>query len=146
MKNKLDLLEPSEREILLKFPAYISLLAANWDGKVDEAEKKKAIEFSHVKTYSTTDPLLKEFFIEADKVFEKNFTDLDAELPKGKEERDEAIKTALLKIEPIVSKFGQAYVDRMHNAVKSFKEHVSKAHHGLLESFILPFPVKGLND
>ena len=142
----LAVLKPHEKELLLKFPAYIAILAANWDGKIDEAEKRKAINFAHVKTYSTTDPLLKEFFKEAEKVFVKNFDEIDNELPKGKEERDVAITEALSKLEPIVLKLGNEYAVKMHDAVKSFKEHVSKAHHGLLESFIMPFSIKGLND
>ena len=35
-----------EKEILLKFPAYISLLAANSDNKLDATEKKSAIKFA----------------------------------------------------------------------------------------------------
>jgi hypothetical protein len=52
-------LSEQEYQELLKFPAYISLLAANSDGKMDETEKKAAIRFSHIKTYSC-DPLLSE--------------------------------------------------------------------------------------
>lgn len=145
MKNKFDILSPSEKEKLLKFPAYIALLAANWDGKIDETEKKKAINFSHVKTYSSDDPVLKKFFTEADKVFEKNFEELDEQLPKEKEARDKAIDAEIAKLEPIVLKLGREYAVKMHDAIKGFKEHVSKAHHGLLESFILPLSIKGLN-
>ena len=49
MKHFKNLTE-SENKALLKFPVYISLLAANGDGKMDEAEKKEAIKFSHIKT------------------------------------------------------------------------------------------------
>ncbi len=69
-------LSEQENEALLKFPAYISLLAANSDDKLDQAEKKSAIKFSHIKTYSC-DPLLTEFYEEADKVFENNIQQLD---------------------------------------------------------------------
>lgn len=144
--KSLNILNPTEKEMLLKFPAYISLLAANWDGKVDEEEKEQAINFSHVKTYSTKDPLLKEFWKEADKVFVENFTKLNAELPKDKDQRDEAIKDEIKKLEPIVLKLGKEYAVKMDNALRTFKEHVSNAHHGLLESFILPLSIKGLND
>ena len=49
-----------ENEELLKFPAYISLLAANSDGKLDEVEKMSAIKFVHIKTFSSP-PLLINF-------------------------------------------------------------------------------------
>jgi hypothetical protein len=30
--------------------------------------------------------------------------------------------------------------------MKSFKDHVSKAHHNVLVDFIFPMPIKGLSD
>jgi hypothetical protein len=63
-------LSPKDTEELLKFPAYISLLAANFEGHLDEVEEKSAIKFSHIKTFSS-DPLLSEFYKAADKVFKK---------------------------------------------------------------------------
>ena len=54
-----------EKDALLKFPAYISLLAAECDDKLDEEEKKAAIKLSHIKTFSC-DPLLAEFYKESD--------------------------------------------------------------------------------
>jgi len=30
--------------------------------------------------------------------------------------------------------------------MKSFKEHVSEAHHNVLEDFLFPIPIKGLTD
>lgn len=132
-----------EYEALLKFPVYISLLAANSDNKLDEAEKKSAIKFSHIKTYSC-DPLLTSFYEEADKVFEKNIQRMDKDLPSGKEERDAAIKKKLLGLEKIVLKLGKEYTTVMHRSMKSFTEHVSKAHHNVLVDFIFPMPIKGI--
>ncbi len=79
-------LSVEENQALLKFPAYISLLAANNDGKLDEAEKKSAIKFAHIKTFSS-DPLLTGFYKEADSVFEQNIEQLDKDLPKEKDKR-----------------------------------------------------------
>jgi len=144
MKN-LENLKSSEREMLLKFPAYISLLAASNNDSLDETEKKEAIKFCHIKTF-TCDPLLYEFYQEAEKVFQINVMQLDNELPKGKDERDAAIKTELVKLETILQKLGKEYVSTMHRSMKSFKDHVSQAHHSILESFIFPIPIKGLTD
>ena len=131
-----------EYEMLLKFPAYISLLAANKDGMLDDVEKKSAIKFAHIKTYSC-DRLLLDFFKDVDKVFEKNIVHLDKALPKGKENRDAAIKSELLKLEAIVLKSGAEYSSLMHDSMKSFKDHVSKAHNNVLVDFIFPFSIKG---
>jgi hypothetical protein len=86
-----------ENETLLKFPVYVSLLAADSDGKLDEAENKSAIKFSHIKTYSC-DPLLTEFYKEADIVFEKNIDELDKNLPAIKVQREETIRKQLANL------------------------------------------------
>lgn len=137
---------PEEKnQALLKFPAYISLLAANNDGKLDEGEKKSAIKFAHIKTFSSG-PLLTEFYKEADSVFKQHIEQLDKDLPKEKNKREDFIKNELLNLEKIVVKLGGEYASTMHRSMKSFKDHVSKAHHSVLVDFIFPMPIKGLND
>ena len=142
MKPFKELTEP-DNKALLKFPAFISLLAANSDNKLDEAEKKSAIKFSHIKTYSC-DPLLAEFYKEADKVFENNIQQLDKDLPIKKAIRESALKKELIRLETIVLKLGEEYTTVMHRSMKSFKDHVSQAHHNVLVDFIFPMPIKGL--
>lgn len=144
MKPFENLTEKENRE-LLKFPAYISLLAAESDGKLDETEKEAAIKFSHIKTYSC-DPLLSEYYEAADSVFEKNILQLDKDLPKDKNERDTAIKKELRNLEKLVKKLDREYTSVMQRSMASFKDHVSKAHHNVLVDFIFPVPIKGLSD
>jgi hypothetical protein len=134
-----------EYEALLKFPVYISLLAASSDYKPDKIEKMAAIKFAHMKTFSC-DPLLDEFYEAADKVFESNMEQLDKELPEESDDRKAAIKKELLNLERIVLKLGKEYTSIMHRSMKSFKEHVSKAHHNVLVDFIFPVPIPGLTD
>jgi anaerobic ribonucleoside-triphosphate reductase len=138
-------LTKNEREALLKFPAYISLLAANSDGLLDKTEKKEAFNLEHIKTFST-DPLLKEFYREADKVFKNNLEQINKDLPEGREHRKAAIKNELMKLEKIVLNLGEGYRSAMHRSMKSFKDHVSKAHRNVLIDFIFPMPIKGLSD
>ena len=132
-----------EKNALLKFPAYISLLAANNDGRLDKAEKKAAVKFSHIKTFSC-DPLLTDFYADADKNFEKNIEQIDKEMPEGKDKREEAIRSKLAALEEIVAKLGKEYVSIMHRSMNSFKEHVSKAHHNVFMDFAFPMPIEGL--
>ena len=138
-------LTKDEREALLKFPAYITLLAANGDGLLDKAEKKEALKLEHIKTFSA-DPLLTEFYREADKVFKNNLETLDKNLPEGTESREATIKYELMKLEKIILKLGDDYASVMQHSMKSFKDHVSKAHHNVLVDFIFPMPIKGLSD
>ena len=138
-------LTEEEYEMLLKFPTYISLLAANRDGKLDDVGKKSAINFAHIKTFSC-DWLLRDFFKDVDKVFESNIVQLDKELPKGKENRDAAIRNELHKLECIVLKLGEEYSSVMHDSMRSFKDHVSKAYNNVLVDFVFPLPIKGFRE
>ncbi len=131
-------LSDKEKGAIMKFPAYISLLASNADGKLDDVEKKEAKHFSHIKTFSC-DQLLSSFYEDADKVFSKNITELDDRLPENKTERETAIKRELANLEPILHKLGGSYTSAIHKSMISFTKHVSKAHHNVLELVILPF-------
>lgn len=131
-------LSENERHMLLEFPAYVSLLAANADGHMSDIDKRKAFEFTHIKTY-TCDPLLAPFYKDADKVFMENIDKLDALLPKTKKEREEAIKASLDELEPLLNKLGKDYAWTMHRSMKSYAQHVSKTHGNVLVSFLIPF-------
>jgi hypothetical protein len=134
-----------EYELLLKFPAYVSLLAANSDGELDDDEELAAIHFTHVKTYSS-DPLLIDFFKEVDNSFERTLHELNNSLPEGKVNRDAIIKSKLLNIEKIVLKLGPENAAIVHKSMKSFKEHISRAHHNVLFDFLFPIVIPGLSE
>jgi hypothetical protein len=136
-------LTPQENEELLKFPAYISILAAFSNNELDEAEKNAAMKFAHTKTFSC-DPLLSKFYDEAEKVFEKNIERLDKDLPRDKDHRTVAIKEALSKLGKILSKLDKKYTPIMYHSMHSFKEHVSRAHDNVLVDFVLPMRIPGL--
>lgn len=147
LKNmkQFNTLTNDEKDALLKFPVYITLLAANRDGLLDKAEKKEAIKLEHIKTFSSH-PLLHEFYQEADKVFKNNLEKLDKNLPKERDLRETAIKNELEQLEKIVLKLGEDYTSAMHHSMKSFKDHVSKAHHNGLIDFLFPMSIKGLSN
>jgi len=134
-----------DTEALLKFPAYISMLAANSDDTLDEEERKTAIKFAHTKTFSC-DPLLADFYNEADKAFEGNINQIDNDLPKDKKNREAAIKNELLNLNKIVLKLGKKYALVMNSSMEYFKKHVSRAHHNVLVDFLFPIPIAGLTD
>lgn len=137
-------LNRTEKEALLKFPAYISLLAANNADGFDKKEEEVAIDFTHTKTFSCN-PVLSDFYKEADKVFKSNIETLNNKLPKEKREREKAIKEELEKLEPLLLKLGKEYAIIMHESMKSFTEHVSEAHDNVLLHFVLPIYIKGLS-
>jgi hypothetical protein len=136
-------LSRDEKDLMYKFPAYISLLAANSDGKMDRISKKAAIKFTHIKTFSC-DPLLSDFYKEAETFFLRNIEELNDQLPREKSARDKMIKEELSKLESILAKMEPDFAKIMHKSMRSYTEHVSKAHNNVLEYFLIPFYIKGL--
>lgn len=133
-----------KKENLLKFPAYISLLAANYHNNgIDKEEKKSALEFAHIKTFSC-DPMLKHFFEDAEKRMSGNIEQLNQTLPKRKKERELEIRENLDELEKILHDLGTDYSRALHQAMQSYKEHVAHAHQSLFEYLIFPIPIKGL--
>jgi hypothetical protein len=121
------------------------MLAAEKNDHLDKIEKKTAIQFCHIKTF-TCDPLLSQFYHEAEKNFETNINELDTALPMDKTEREEIITNELAKIERILLKLGTDYALVMHRSMRSFKNHVSRAHRNILEYFVFPLPINGITD
>jgi hypothetical protein len=133
-----------QKQALVKFPAYVSFLAAT-DSKLDEAEKMVAIKFAHTKSFSCH-PILAEFYRESETAFEHNLMQIESSLPKDKKSRDLAIKKELVILEKILLKLGHEYVTALHHSMKTFKSHVSRAHHSVIQDFILPVTIPGLTD
>ena len=140
-RNKLS---DKEHDLLLKFPAYITLLAANTDGVLDKDEFFSAKELAHIKSFSSH-LMLEGFYKDVNLIFEQTLDDLDKALPEGKDGRAAAIQAELAKIEKIMLKLGEEYTSIMHKSMRSFKDHVSNAHHNVLVDFIFPIPIKGLS-
>jgi hypothetical protein len=133
-----------QKQALVKFPAYVSFLAAT-DSKLDEAEKLVAIKFAHTKSFSCH-PILAEFYKESETAFENNLKQIEISLPKDKISRDLAIKKELVLLEKILLKLGHEYATALHHSMKTFRYHVSRAHHSVIEDFILPISIPGLTD
>jgi hypothetical protein len=138
-------LDEKEKEQLLKFPAYISLLASTTEGGIDKQEMKAVVKLTHVKTFSC-DPMLSDFYKEAAQVFEKTITTLDNELPHNKQERALAITQELDKLEPLLKKLDPLYASVLRQSMETYKDYISKAHRNILEYFIFPMPIEGIFD
>lgn len=144
MKHYRDLSE-KEKVQLLQFPAYISLLASTADDGIDEQEKRTAVKLTHIKTFSS-DPLLSDFYKEAENIFEKTVITLNDELPHAKKERTLAICHELDKLEPLLKKLDPEYASVLRYSMESYKHYISRAHRNILEYFIFPMPINGLTD
>lgn len=138
-----DLSETEQREFL-KYPAYLSLLAVNKES-FEEDDLQQPSPFDHLETFNCH-PLLAELYRQAALVYQPNLELLDNQLPKGKLERDVAIKIALRKIKGLLRKLDPAYAALLQRSMKAFKEHVSEKQEHVLDDFLFPIPIKELPD
>lgn len=144
MKNYNELNE-SEKEQLIKLPAYMSLLTSTAEAGIDKEEKNTAVKITHVKAYSS-DPKLMDFYKEAENVFEKTITDLDTALPHNREDRKLAVQKELNKLELLLSKLDPEFVSALRRSIRSYDYYISKAHQNVMEYFIFPMPIDGISD
>jgi hypothetical protein len=128
---------------LLKFPAYISLLASTSENGINKKEKKAVIKLTHIRTF-TSDPLLSDFYREAENSFENIITELNESLPHEKNTRRESIVKELSKMDLILGKLGDHYAHVFRQSMNAYKQHVSRAHHNVLEFFLFPMPIGDL--
>lgn len=139
-------LSKDDRSELERYPVYLSLLAANLDGKLDDRKKNIAAELMDIKTYNETNPRLKQFFQDAAGHFVHSLETLDAQLPQDKDAREQALRQQLGKVEAILHRMGPETAKAFRESMQAFKEHVSKAHENVLEHFMFPLPMKGFTD
>lgn len=144
MKNYNELNE-SEKEQLIKLPAYMSLLTSTAEAGIDKEEKNTAVKITHVKAYSS-DPILMDFYKEAENVFEKTITDLDTALPHNREDRKLAVQKELNKLERLLSKLDPEFVSALRRSIRSYDYYISKSHQNIMEYFIFPMPIDGISD
>ena len=113
------------------------MLALSYDDKLDFDKKMSVLKSGHIKNYFS-DPLLSEFYKEADLVFQSNIERFDKDLPREKGRREAAIIKELSSLEKIALKLEKEFSATMNRSMKSFKNHVSKSCHDVLLDFVFP--------
>lgn len=138
MSAEIDKLDETDREILLRAPAIVALLAAiSDDGEVSKSEKSESVKLAHLRTY-TSHEILHNFYKEVDKVFEGYFDEEAAKMPDGKEEREKYLEGRLTDLNEVLPKLNKIYANELVLSLKSFARHVFKSNAGYLEFFVLP--------
>jgi hypothetical protein len=128
---------------LIRYPAYISLLASTAEKNLDAQEMRTALRLAHVKTFAG-DPLVADFYREVDKKFKDVLAILDNELPTDKMQRDAIMRIEMHKLDGIIQKFSPDYADAFMHSLRIYKQQVLKAHQNVLEYFLIPVPIKSL--
>ena len=138
-------LTKEQKALLLKAPALVSILAAGTDHKMDNREKADAIEMSHLRTF-TSDPLLRPYYREVEKVFKSELEKLIGLHIPLNEFSKIAIKDEIEEINKLLGKMDREFAKTLKKSLNSYAKHVHDSDRNVIEYFILPLNISGLND
>jgi hypothetical protein len=145
MVTQLEDLVQHEKELLLKAPALVSLLAASGDHEINKKQKADAIKLSHLKTFTAT-PLLIPYYKEVEKNFDSYFEEAAKKYAPFDDEKRQALRTEINVLESVIKKLDKDFARILHASLKGYAEHVRRADGSFMEGFIFPIPIHGLTD
>jgi len=145
MVTQLEELEQHEKELLLKAPALVSLLAASGDHQISEKQKAEAIKLSHLKTF-TANPVLIPYYREVEKNFDTYFEEAAKKYAPFDDEKRQALRTEINVLDTVIKKLDKDFARTLHASLKGYGDHVRRADASFMEGFIFPIPIHGLTD
>jgi len=138
-------LTAEEKELLLKAPVLVSVLAASGDHEINKVRKADAVKLAHLKTF-TDDFLLLPYYSEVEKSFENYFEITVKKYAPFDDAKREELKKEINVLNTVITKLDEDFAKTLHRSLANYANHVRKADKGFLENFIFPIPIHGLTD
>jgi len=145
MISQFENLTNEERDLLLKAPVLVSVLASCSLNEVNKTQKADAIKLSHLKTF-TAIPLLHPYYVEVEKSFKEQFEATVEKYYPFDEDKRNALENEMQKTNMVIRKLNKEYARALHESLKGYAKHVKKAAHSIFQDFIFPMPIPGLTD
>ncbi len=136
MDQDLDLLSKEELTQLEDAFAYITILIAGADGKIDEKEITWAEKIAHIRTYAG-DERLKAFHEEVDQKLHSRIEKLISELPEDVSSRSSIISEKLAPLNSVLSSLDPYIGAYLYRGYLSFAERIAKSSGGFLSFFTI---------
>ncbi|MBK9981332.1 MAG: hypothetical protein IPP15_02720 [Saprospiraceae bacterium] len=136
MDQDLGLLSKDELTQLEDAFAYITILIAGADGKIDEKEITWAEKIAHIRTFAG-DERLKAFHEAVDQNLHSRIETLISELPKDVSSRSKMISEKLAQLNPVLSSLDSYIGAYLYKGFLTFAERVAKSSGGFLSFFTI---------
>ncbi|HZV71482.1 MAG TPA: hypothetical protein VFG10_18145 [Saprospiraceae bacterium] len=136
MDQDLGLLSKDELSQLEDAFAYITILIAGADGKIDEKEITWAEKIAHIRSYAG-DERLKAFHEEVDHNLHSKIQTLISELPTEVAKRSALISEKLSQLNPILTSLDPYIGAYLYKGYVSFAQRVAKSSGGFLSFFTI---------
>jgi hypothetical protein len=134
-----------ERELLIKAPVLISVLASCSEHAINKTQKADAIKLAHIKTFTAV-PELQPYFKEAEKDFKEQFeTTAEQYYPYDDAKRD-LLKVEIKKAEQIISGLNPSYAVALRKSLERYAIHVKRSTYSIFRDFIFPMAMQDLRD
>jgi hypothetical protein len=124
-------LSTEEYDKLRKSVAWVALLIAGADGKIDSEEISWASKIAKIRSYSNPD-LLNEFYQDVASDFDTYFADIIENSSKDTKTRTTIASDKIAEINPILAKLTPYISYNVYKSLTSFATHVAKASGGFL--------------
>ena len=134
MDQDLNKLTPAELTQLKDAYAYITVLIAGADGKIDPNELSWAEKITQIRTFAG-DERLKDFHTEVNEALSGRIKALIAELPSDVKSRNAIISEKLSLLNPILSSLDPSLGYYLYKGFVSFAERIAKSSGGFLSFF-----------
>lgn len=144
MISQFENLTSEERELLLKTPVLLSVLTSCSNHEINTVQKADAIKLSHLKPF-TADPSLIPFYVEVEKTFERDFELIAKQNHPFDEASCNQLKNQIKQTHAILKKLERDYAAKLLRSFEKYERHVKRATHNVVEDFIFPVPIPGLN-
>lgn len=138
-------LSKKEKELLLKAPILVSVLAASGDHEISRKEKADAIKLAHLQTFMA-DPILLPYYNEVEKLFTNYFEVIVKQYSPFDEAKREGLKIEIIHLNSIIEKLDKEFAKYLKESLSKYAEHVRKAERSIFVDFLFPVSIPGLTE
>lgn len=131
MITNFETLSTEEFEKLRLSLAWVAVLIAGADGKIDSEEISWASKIAKIRSYASPD-LLNEFYEKVGEDFDEYLQSLIENSPKDTNARASIAVDKLKELNPIIAKLSPMIAYSIYESLTSFATHVAKASGGFL--------------
>jgi hypothetical protein len=128
------MLSPEEIKILKDAHAYITVLIAGADGKIDAQELAWAEKIAQIRTFAG-DERLKDFHDEVNQEIAGRIRQIIEDLPSDPDARNILISERLVLVNPILAQLDPSIGSYLYKGFVSFAGRIAKASGGILSFF-----------
>jgi len=131
MITNFETLTAAEYEKLRKSVAWVAVLIAGADGKIDSDEVSWASKIAKIRSYANPD-ILNEFYQAVGKDFDSHLQNIIENSPKDTKARTQIAVDKVAEVDAIIAKLSPYVSYKIYDSLKSFATHVAKASGGFL--------------